>query len=195
MRRPDASSLRGEITESELFDRVFASTPRAGHCNTMGTALSMNSLAEAIGMSLPGCAAIPAPYAERASVAYRTGARIVGMVHEDLTPSKIMTRKAFENAIVVTSAIGGSTNFPPHINTIAAHMGVRLYIEDWNHIRHGIGLMANLQPSGDHLGEDFYRAGGVPAIMEEFLVASELNGEAMTFTGETVSTTYGGGAL
>jgi dihydroxy-acid dehydratase len=129
----------GGITESELVDRVFASTPSAGHCNTMGTALSMNSLAEAIGMSLPGCAAIPAPYAERATMAYRTGARIVGMVHEDLTPSKIMTREAFENAIVVTSAIGGSTNCPPHINAIAAHMGVRLDIEDWDRIGHRIG--------------------------------------------------------
>jgi len=182
----------GEITESELVDQVVAATPSAGHCNTMGTALSMNSLAEAMGMSLPGCAAIPAPYAERATMAYHTGARIVEMVREDLTPGKIMTREAFENAIVVTSAIGGSTNCPPHINAIAAHMGVDLDIEDWDHIGHGIGLMANLQPAGKYLGEDFYRAGGVPAIIGELLAAGKLCGEAMTATGETVSTSYGG---
>ncbi|RNE66701.1 IlvD/Edd family dehydratase [Cryobacterium tepidiphilum] len=181
----------GEITEAELVDQVFNATPSAGHCNTMGTALSMNSLAEAMGMSLPGCAAIPAPYAERAAMAYKTGLRIVGMVHEDLTPGRIMTRAAFENAIVVSSAIGGSTNAPPHINAIAAHMGVELDIADWDRIGHGIGLLANVQPSGEYLGEEFHRAGGVPAIMGELLAAGRLHGDALTVTGDTIEASYG----
>lgn len=181
----------GEISESELVEQVVSTVPSIGHCNTMGTALSMNSLAEAMGMSLPGCAAIPAAYAERATMAYRTGFRIVGMVHEDLTPEKIMTRKAFENAIVVTSAIGGSTNCPTHINAIAAHMGVSLDIEEWDTIGHGIGLLANVQPSGDYLGEGFHRAGGVPAIVGELLAAGKLHGDALTVTGETMEVSYG----
>ena len=118
-------------------DRICCASARsAGHCNTMGTALSMNSLAEALGMSLPGCAAIPAPYAERAKMAYATGLRIVGMVHEDLTPARILTREAFENAIVVNTAIGGSTNCPPHITAIARHMGVDLDVNDWETVGH-----------------------------------------------------------
>lgn len=181
----------GEITEQELVDQVVETVPSAGHCNTMGTALSMNSLAEALGMSLPGCAAIPAPYAERAAMAYRTGKRIVEMVREDLTPSKILTRAAFENAIVATSAIGGSTNCPPHINAIAAHMGISVDITDWDRIGHGIGLLANIQPAGEYLGESFHRAGGVPAVMGELLVAGKLNGEALTVTGETIAGNYG----
>jgi dihydroxy-acid dehydratase len=116
----------GEIDEDELLDMVLASVPSPGHCNTMGTALSMNSLAEALGMSLPGCASIPAPYGERGKMSYKTGRRIVEMVHEDLTPSRILTRKAFENAIRVNSAIGGSTNCPPHLIAIARHIGVPL---------------------------------------------------------------------
>lgn len=181
----------GEITEQELVNRVVETVPSAGHCNTMGTALSMNSLAEALGMSLPGCAAIPAPYADRAAMAYRTGKRIVGMVHEDLTPSKILTRAAFENAIVTASAIGSSTNCPPHINAIAAHMGVSVEIEDWDRIGHGIGLLANVQPAGEYLGESYYRAGGVPAVMGELLAGGMLKGDALTVTGDTISSNYG----
>lgn len=181
----------GEITDSELVDKVVSTVPSIGHCNTMGTALSMNSLAEAMGMSLPGCAAIPAAYAERATMAYRTGERIVGMVHEHLTPSKIMSRQAFENAIVVTSAIGGSTNCPTHVNAIAAHMGVALDIADWDRIGQKIGLLANVQPSGKYLGEEFHRAGGVPAIMGELLAAGKLHGEALTVTGKTIGENYG----
>jgi dihydroxy-acid dehydratase len=179
-----------EITVQRLVEEEFDSVPSIGHCNTMGTALTMNSLAEAMGMSLPGCAAIPAAYAGRAQMAYRTGKRIVGMVHEDLTPSKIMTREAFENAIVVTSAIGGSTNAPTHINAIAAHMGVELAIQDWDRIGHQIGLLANVQPAGHYLGESFHRAGGVPAIMGELLAAGKLRGNALTVSGQTVSESY-----
>ena len=179
-----------EIPVQQLVDEEFESVPSIGHCNTMGTALTMNSLAEAMGMSLPGCAAIPAAYAGRAQMAYRTGKRIVGLVHEDLTPSKIMTREAFENAIVVTSAIGGSTNAPTHINAIAAHMGVDLPIEDWDRIGHEIGLLANVQPAGRYLGESFHRAGGVPAIMGELLAAGKLRGDAITVSGKTVSDSY-----
>src|ERR1043165_76654 len=135
----------GKIDYPELIDIVLASAPSAGHCNTMGTALSMNSLAEALGMSLPGCAAIPAPWAERAKMAYETGRRIVGMVHEDLTPERILTRQAFENAIVVNSAIGGSTNCPPHINAIARHMGVDVTVSDWERVGHHIPLLVNVQ--------------------------------------------------
>src|SRR6476659_2836903 len=145
----------GEIDAEELIDIVCASTPSAGHCNTMGTALSMNSLAEALGMSLPGCAAIPAPYGERARMAYSTGLRIVDMVGEDLTPARILTREAFENAIVVNSAIGGSTNCVPHLIAIAAHVGVPLLIDDFESIGHRISLLANIQPAGIHLGEGY----------------------------------------
>ena len=157
----------GEIDAEELIDIVCASTPSAGHCNTMGTALSMNSLAEALGMSLPGCAAIPAPYGDRAKMAYATGLRAVGLVHEDLTPERILTRDAFENAIVVNSAIGGSTNCVPHLIAIARHAGVSLQIEDWERVGHPIPLLANIQPSGRYLGEAYHRAGGVRAIIGE----------------------------
>ncbi len=181
----------GEISEQQLVDEELESAPSWGHCNTMGTALSMNCLAEAMGMSLHGSAAVPAPYAERAKVAYRTGRRIVGMVHEGLTPSKIMTRDAFANAIVVTAALGGSTNCPTHINAIAAHMGVDLDIKDWDVIGHGISLLANVQPIGKHLGEGFYRAGGVPAIVGELLAAGLIQGDALTVSGKTISGSYG----
>lgn len=176
----------GKISGSELVERVVGGASSAGHCNTMGTALSMNSLAEALGMSLPGCAAIPAPYAERARIAYRTGRRIVEMVREALTPSKIMTREAFENAIVVNSAIGGSTNCPPHLIAIARHMGVELSLRDWERVGHKIHLLVNLQPSGEYLGENYYRAGGVPAVMGELIHAGKLHTGALTVTGRTV---------
>ncbi len=180
----------GEIDAAELMDIVCASVPSAGHCNTMGTALSMNSLAEALGMSLPGCAAIPAPYGERAKMAYETGKRIVGMVHEDLTPERILTREAFENAIVVNSAIGGSTNCPPHINAIARHVGVPLDLKDWETVGHHIPLLANVQPAGAVLGEGYHRAGGVPAIVGELMQAGKIHTGALTVTGATVGENY-----
>src|SRR4051794_9766891 len=141
----------GEIDYEQFMELVASSAPSAGHCNTMGTATTMNSLAEALGMSLPGCAAIPAPHRERAQIAYETGKRIVGMVWEDLKPSDIMTRQAFENAIVVNSAIGGSTNAPMHINVLARHIGVELSIADWQTVGHRIPLLVNLQPAGLYL--------------------------------------------
>ena len=176
----------GEIDFEGFIALVAASTPSAGHCNTMGTASSMNSLAEALGMMLPGAAAIPAPYRERGHMAYETGKRIVEMVWEELTPSKIMTREAFENAIVVNSAIGGSTNCPPHITAIARHMGVELDIEDWQTHGHDIPLLVNLQPAGEYLGEDYYRAGGVPAVIGELIRAGKINTGAITAAGKTM---------
>jgi dihydroxy-acid dehydratase len=180
----------GNITDDELIDITLASAPSPGHCNTMGTALSMNSLAEALGMSLPGCAAIPAPYGERARYAYETGRRIVEMVNEDLAPSRILTRQAFENAIVVNTAIGGSTNCAPHITAIARHMGVELSVEDWEKIGYDVPLLANVQPAGEYLGEGFHRAGGVPAIMSELLRVGKVHGCAVTVTGKTVAENY-----
>ncbi len=180
----------GEIDENELLDIVCSTVPSAGHCNTMGTALSMNSLAEAMGMSLPGCAAIPAPYAERAKMAYATGQRIVAMVHEDLTPSRILTRDAFENAIVVNSAIGGSTNCPPHVIAIARHVGVPLDVNDWETVGHEIPLLVNVQPAGEFLGEGYHRAGGVPAVFGELIRAGKIRENALTVTGRTVGENY-----
>jgi dihydroxy-acid dehydratase len=177
----------GKITGEQLVDRVLEGIPSAGHCNSMGTALSMNSLAEALGMSLPGCATIPAPYADRGRMAYLTGHRIVEMVREDLTPSKILTREAFENAIVVNSAIGGSSNCPPHILAIARHAGVELELRDWERIGHKIHLLANLQPAGEFLGEAFHRAGGVKAIVGELLQAGKIRTQALTVTGRTIA--------
>ena len=159
----------GEIDYQEFIDIVASSAPSIGHCNTMGTASTMNALAEALGMSLPGCAAIPAPYRERGQIAYETGLRIVEMVWEDLKPSDILTREAFENAIVANSAIGGSTNAPIHINAIARHIGVKLDIEDWEKIGYDVPLLVNMQPAGEYLGEEYYRAGGLPAVMNELL--------------------------
>ena len=176
----------GEITGTQLIDNVVAGIPSAGYCNTMGTASSMNSLAEALGMSLPGCGTIPAPYAERAKMAYLTGVRIVEMVKEDLTPSKILTREAFENAIVVNSAIGGSTNCPIHINAIARHIGVPLDIRDWETVGHHIHLLANVQPAGQYLGEGFHRAGGISAIVGELMQAGKIQTGAMTVSGKTI---------
>ena len=159
----------GEIDADGFLDLVTSSTPSTGYCNTMGTATTMNSLAEALGMQLPGCAAIPAPYRERGQISYETGSRIVDMVWDDLKPSDIMTREAFENAIVINSAIGGSTNAPIHLNAIARHLGVALDNDDWQSIGHEIPLLVNLQPAGEYLGEDYHRAGGVPAVTAELM--------------------------
>jgi dihydroxy-acid dehydratase len=176
----------GKIDYDEFLDMVASGAPSVGHCNTMGTALSMNSVAEALGMSLPGCAAIPGPYKERPQMAYWTGRRIVEMVKEDLRPSKIMTRKAFENAIVASSALGASTNCPPHVNAIAKHMGVKLTIKDWDKIGYKIPLLVNCMPAGEYLGEEFHRAGGVPAVMHELLKAGKLHADVMTVNGKTM---------
>jgi dihydroxy-acid dehydratase len=177
----------GKITVEELLDQVAASSASVGHCNTMGTALSMNSLAEALGMSLPGCAVIPAAYRERGQMAYRTGKRIVEMVHEDLTPSKVMTREAFENAVVVNTAIGGSTNCPVHLTAIARHLGVVLSLQDWQEIGYDVPLLVNCQPAGKYLGEAFHRAGGIPCVVHELLTAGRIHGDAMTVSGRTVA--------
>ena len=180
----------GEIDEEEFIQIVVDATTSPGFCNTMGTATTMNSLAEGLGMSLPGCAAIPAPLSERIEMSYRTGLRIVEMVKKDLTPSKILTRKAFENSIVLNSAIGGSTNAPIHINAIARHVGVELEIEDWEKVGLEIPMLVNLQPAGKYLGEDFHRAGGVPAVMNALLKAGKLNNLSLTVNGRTVADNY-----
>ena len=169
----------GKIDYQGFIEMVASSAPSAGHCNTMGTASTMNALAEALGMSLPGCAAIPAPYRERGQIAYETGLRAVEIVHEDLKPSDILTRKAFENAIVANSAIGGSTNAPIHINAIARHVGVALTIEDWETHGYDVPLLVDMQPAGKYLGEDYFRAGGLPAVMHELLAAKRIHGDAL----------------
>jgi xylonate dehydratase len=175
----------GKIDYAEFMDIVTSSAPSIGHCNTMGTASTMNALAEALGMSLPGCAAIPAPYRERAQIAYETGLRAVEIVHEDLKPSDILTRKAFENAIVACSAIGGSTNAPIHINAIARHVGVKLSIEDWEKIGFDVPLMVNMQPAGKYLGEEYFRAGGLPAVMRQLFKAGKGHADALTINGKS----------
>jgi dihydroxy-acid dehydratase len=177
----------GKIDYEEFLDIAAASAPSVGHCNTMGTASTMNALAEALGLSLPGCAAIPAPYRARGQIAYETGVRAVEVVREDLKPSDILTRAAFENAIVACSAIGGSTNAPIHLNAIARHIGVELSIEDWERIGHDVPLLVNMQPAGEYLGEDYYRAGGLPAVMHELLAAKQLHGDALTINGKTIA--------
>jgi dihydroxy-acid dehydratase len=176
----------GEIDYKEYVDIVAASAPSIGHCNTMGTASTMNAMAEALGMSLPGCAAIPAPYKERGQIAYETGLRIVEMVWEDMKPSDILTRKAFENAIVANSAIGGSTNAPIHVNAIARHVGVKLDIEDWEKYGFDVPLMVNMQPAGEYLGEEYFRAGGLPAVMNELLRHKRIHADALTVNGKTM---------
>ena len=176
----------GRIDAEEFVKIVASAAPSIGHCNTMGTASTMNALAEALGMSLPGCAAIPAPYRERAQIAYETGMRAVEIVELDLKPSDILTRKAFENAIVANSAIGGSTNAPIHINAIARHIGVKLSIEDWEKIGYDVPLLVNMQPSGEYLGEEYYRAGGLPAVMHELLRAKRIHADALTINGKTI---------
>ena len=177
----------GELDYEGFVELVATSAPSTGFCNTMGTATSMNSLAEALGMTLPGNAAIPAPYRERGQMAYETGRRAVEMVLEDLTPSKIMTRKAFENAIAVNSAIGGSTNCPNHLNAIARHMGVPLEVKDWETHGLDIPLLVNLQPAGEYLGEDFHRAGGVPAVVAELISQGRIHEDALTANGKTIA--------
>ncbi|RSD07862.1 IlvD/Edd family dehydratase [Amycolatopsis eburnea] len=176
----------GEIDDAGFMELVASSAPSPGHCNTMGTASTMNALAEALGMSLPGCAAIPAPHRDRARMAYRTGLRIVEMVREDLKPSDILTRAAFENAIVVSSAIGGSTNAPIHIGAIARHIGVDLPLEDWQRLGHAVPLLVDLQPAGKYLGEEFHRAGGVPAVVHELMRHGLVHEDARTVNGRTL---------
>ena len=182
----------GEIDQEEFFERVCSSAPSEGHCNTMGTASTMNALAEALGMSLTGCASIPAPYRERGQIAYLTGIRAVELVHEDLRPSAILTREAFLNAIRVNSALGGSTNAPPHLQAIARHAGVKLSIEDWQTFGYDIPLLVNMQPAGKYLGESFHRAGGVPAVMGELLTAGLIDGSPQTVTGTNVEQNLAG---
>ncbi|KFE33405.1 IlvD/Edd family dehydratase [Thioclava atlantica] len=176
----------GEITRDEFLETALDSAPSIGHCNTMGTASTMNAIAEALGMSLTGCAAIPAAYRARGQMAYRTGRRAVELVHEDLRPSDILTRAAFLNAIKVNAAIGGSTNAQPHIMAMAKHAGVALEPGDWQTHGYDIPLLANVQPAGKYLGERFHRAGGVPAIMWELLQAGQIEGSCPTVTGQTM---------
>jgi len=177
----------GRIDYEQFIDIVTSSAPSDGHCNTMGTASTMNSLAEALGMSLTGNANIPAPYRERGQMAYKTGLRIVELVKEDLTPSQVMTRKAFENAIVVNSAIGGSTNAQIHITAIARHVGVELETDAWQQVGYDIPLMANIQPAGEYLCESYHRAGGTAAIMSELLANDKIHGDVLTVTGKRMS--------
>jgi len=176
----------GEIDYKEYIDAVAASAPSIGHCNTMGTASTMNALAEALGLSLPGCAAIPAPYRERGQIAYETGRRAVEIVLADIKPSDILTRAAFENAIVACSAIGGSTNAPIHINAIARHAGIALSIDDWEKIGYDVPLLVNMLPAGKYLGEEYHRAGGLPAVMHELVAAKRIHEDALTINGKTV---------
>jgi dihydroxy-acid dehydratase len=186
----EARKLRaaGEIDDDEFVELVASAAPSPGHCNTMGTALTMNSLAEALGMMLPGGAAIPSPHRQRGEIAYLTGKRIVEMVRDNVRPSDIMTRGAFENAIVVNSAIGGSTNAPIHLNAVARHLGVELGNDDWERIGYEVPLIADMQPAGRFLGEDFHRAGGVPAIIAELIAAGRLpHPDAITVNGRTVA--------
>ncbi|MEP2029167.1 MAG: IlvD/Edd family dehydratase [Paracoccaceae bacterium] len=182
----------GEIDNDGFMELVASSAPSVGYCNTMGTATTMNSLAEALGMQLPGSAAIPAPYRERGQISYETGRRIVDMVWEDLRPSNVMTREAFENAIVINSAIGGSTNAPIHLNGIARHLGVPLNNDDWQRIGHDVPLLVNLQPAGEYLGEDYQHAGGVPAVVGELMEAGLLpHPDAITVNGQSMGSNCG----
>ena len=176
----------GEIDAAGFVKLVASSAPSTGFCNTMGTATTMNSLAEALGMQLPGSAAIPAPYRDRQEMAYETGKRIVAMVRDDLKPSDILTRDAFLNAIRVNSAIGGSTNAPIHLAAIARHMGVELSIDDWQEYGLDVPLLVNLQPAGEYLGEDFYRAGGVPAVVGQLIAQGLIAEDAVTANGRTI---------
>ncbi|WP_422020123.1 IlvD/Edd family dehydratase [Roseibium sp.] len=183
----------GDIDYDGFMDLVASSAPSVGYCNTMGTATTMNSLAEALGMQLPGAAAIPAPYRERGAISYETGRRIVEMAYEDLKPSDIMTRQAFENAIVVNSAIGGSTNAPIHLNGIARHLGIELTNDDWQKIGHDVPLLVNLQPAGAYLGEDYFHAGGVPAVVAELLRHRQIpHPNALTANGKTIEANCAG---
>ncbi|MBO9707921.1 MAG: dihydroxy-acid dehydratase family protein [Caulobacter sp.] len=185
----------GEIDNAGFIKLVASSAPSTGYCNTMGTATTMNSLTEALGMSLPGSAAIPAPYRDRQENAYRTGLRIVDMVHEDLKPSDILTRDAFLNAVVVNSAIGGSTNAPIHLNALARHIGVELSIDDWQETGEQVPLLVNLQPAGEYLGEDYYRAGGVPAVFGQLIEQGLIREGAMAVSGQTIGEQYRGAVI
>lgn len=176
----------GTIDYAGFIELVASSAPSTGYCNTMGTATTMNSLAEVLGMQLPGSAAIPAPYRERAQIAYETGRRIVGMVNEDLKPSDILTRESFLNAIVLSSAIGGSTNAPIHIAAIARHVGVAVTLDDWQEHGHRVPLLVNLQPAGQYLGEDYHHAGGVPAVVNELMKQGLIHENAMTANGRSI---------
>ncbi|ALI10645.1 MULTISPECIES: IlvD/Edd family dehydratase [Pseudomonas] len=176
----------GEIDYEGFMEMTTAASPSVGHCNTMGTALSMNALAEALGMSLPGCASIPAPYRERGQMAYATGKRICELVLQDIRPSQIMTRQAFENAIAVASALGASSNCPPHLIAIARHMGVELSLDDWQRIGEDVPLLVNCMPAGKYLGEGFHRAGGVPSVMHELQKAGRLHEDCATVSGRTI---------
>ena len=176
----------GDIDYEGFMEMTTAASPSVGHCNTMGTALSMNALAEALGMSLPGCASIPAPYRERGQMAYATGKRICELVRQDVRPSQIMTREAFENAIAVASALGASSNCPPHLIAIARHMGVELSLDDWQRIGEDVPLLVNCMPAGKYLGEGFHRAGGVPAVMHELQKAGRLHEDCATVSGKTI---------
>ena len=182
----------GKIDYEEFIQRACSSSPSLGHCNTMGTASTMNAMAEALGMSLPGNAAIPAPFRERMNMAYETGKRAVAMVYEDLKPSKILTRAAFENAIRVNTAIGGSTNAPPHLQAVARHAGVDLDVKDWETHGYDAPLLVNMQPAGEYLGESFFRAGGVPAVMGEMLADGMLHGDVMTASGKPLTEALAG---
>jgi dihydroxy-acid dehydratase len=182
----------GEIDEEEFIAACMASATSVGHCNTMGTAATMNAVAEALGMSLPGCAAIPAAYRERGQYAYETGRRIVALAYEDLRPSAILTREAFLDAIAITTAIGGSTNAQPHITAMARHAGIEITTDDWREVGLRLPLLVNMQPAGEYLGERFHRAGGVPAVMWELLQAGKLHGDRITVTGRTVAENIAG---
>lgn len=177
----------GEIDEEEFLQRACSSAPSAGHCNTMGTASTMNAVAEALGLSLPGCAAIPAPYRERGQMAYETGRRIVDMAFEDLRPSRILTRESFLNALSVISVAGGSSNAQVHIMAMARHAGVDLRPEDWTQHAYDLPLLLNMQPAGKLLGERFFRAGGVPALMWELQQAGRLHADALSVTGKSIA--------
>ncbi|WP_425103993.1 IlvD/Edd family dehydratase [Ancylobacter sp.] len=185
----------GEIDHAGFVKLVASSAPSTGYCNTMGTATTMNSLAEALGMQLPGSAAIPAPYRDRQEIAYRTGLRIVEMVHEDLKPSDILTRDAFLNAIRVNSAIGGSTNAPIHLNALARHVGVELSIDDWQTYGEEVPLLVNLQPAGEYLGEDYYHAGGVPAVVNQLMGQGLIAEDALTVNGRSLGANCAGAGI
>jgi dihydroxy-acid dehydratase len=182
----------GQINEQQFLAAAAASAPSLGHCNTMGTASTMNAVAEVLGLSLPGCAAIPAPYRERGQISYETGRRIVEMAYEDLKPSKILTRQAFLNAIAAIAAIGGSTNAQPHLVAMARHAGVDITPDDWMTFGRDLPLIVNMQPAGKYLGERFHRAGGVPAVLTELLRAGKIDGSALTVTGRTLAENVAG---
>jgi dihydroxy-acid dehydratase len=182
----------GQITEKQFLDAAAASAPSVGHCNTMGTASTMNAVAEVLGLSLPGCAAIPAPYRERGQISYETGRRIVDMAYEDLKPSKILKRESFLNAIAAIAAIGGSTNAQPHLVAMARHAGVEITPDDWMKYGRDLPLIVNMQPAGKYLGERFHRAGGVPAVLSELLRVKKIDGGALTVTGKTLAQNVAG---